>query len=249
MLLRDKVAVVTGGASPRGIGYANAKLFAEHGARVAILDLDDVGAAESASSLGESHRGYGCDVTRWDEVERVFAQVASDLGAPTVLLNNAGITQPKRLLEIDDTDYDAVMNVSLRGSFLCSKAVVPHMQRAGGGSIVSISSVSAKRGGGIFGGPHYSAAKAGIQGLTRALARDLAADNIRVNAVAPGFIQTDINAGKLSPERLEDVKGSIPMGRLGQPIDVARTVLFFASELSDYVTGEIMDVNGGMHID
>ena len=123
------------------------------------------------------------------------------------------------------------------------------MRRLGRGSIICISSVSAKRGGGIFGSPHYSASKAGILGLARAMARELAPEGIRVNAIAPGLIETDITKGKLSDEQQADVLKSIPMGRLGQPIDVARACLFFASSLSEYVTGEVMDVNGGMHID
>jgi NAD(P)-dependent dehydrogenase (short-subunit alcohol dehydrogenase family) len=166
-----------------------------------------------------------------------------------ILVNNAGITQPKRIDEISEDDYDAVLDVNLRGTFLCSKAVIPHMRKAGKGSIVSMSSVSAKRGGGVFGGSHYSAAKAGIIGLTRAMARELAPEGIRVNAVAPGLIDTDITKGKLSPELKAQIIDTIPMKRMGLPIDVARACLFFASELSSYVTGEIMDVNGGMYID
>jgi NAD(P)-dependent dehydrogenase (short-subunit alcohol dehydrogenase family) len=165
------------------------------------------------------------------------------------LVNNAGVTQPKRIDQITISDYDIVMDVSLRGAFLCSQAVLPFMRQCGRGSIICISSVSAKRGGGIFGGPHYSAAKAGMLGLARALARDLAPENIRVNAIAPGLVDTDITGGQISAERMAAIIKDIPLGRIAQPLDIARACLFFASSLAGYVTGEVMDVNGGSHID
>ena len=249
MLLEGKIAVITGAASERGLGQGIARLFSEHGAKVAILDMDEDLAKKRAAGLGPGHAGYRCDVTNRKEVKTAIASVVRDLGKPTVLVNNAGITQPKRIMEITDADYDAVLDVSLRGTFICSQEVIPLMREMGRGSIISISSVSAKRGGGIFGGPHYSAAKAGIIGLTRAMARELASEGIRVNAVAPGLIDTDISQGKLTPELKAEIVEGIPMKRIGQPSDVAGACLFFASELSSYVTGEIMDVNGGMHID
>ena len=249
MLLENEIAVITGGASERGIGRSIAKLFAEHGAKTAILDLDIAKAEALAQSLGPDHCGLQCDVTKKKDVDNAIAHVVEEMGAPSILVNNAGITQPKRMAEISEADYDAVMDVSLRGTFLCSKTIIPHMKTLGRGSIICMSSVSAKRGGGIFGGPHYSAAKAGILGLTRAMARELAPDGIRVNAVAPGLIDTDITQGKLTPALKAEIIESIPMRRIGLPIDVARICLFFSSELSGYVTGEVMDVNGGMHID
>jgi NAD(P)-dependent dehydrogenase (short-subunit alcohol dehydrogenase family) len=249
MLLEGEIAVVTGGASSRGIGRAIAKLFAEQGAHVAVLDIDGDGARRAAAGLGDGHRGYRCDVTSQSDVDAVFSMLAQDLGPPSVLVNNAGITQPKRIEEITEADYDAVLDVNLRGTFLCSKAALNHMRPRRKGSIICISSVSARRGGGIFGGPHYCAAKAGILGLTRALAREVAPEGIRVNAIAPGLIDTDITEGKLTDVLRAELVKAIPMGRIGQPLDVARACLFFASSLSEYVTGEIMDVNGGMHID
>lgn len=249
MLLKGEIAVVTGAASRRGLGRAIAQLFAEHGAKVAVLDTDGEGAQRVAADLGISHRAYRCDVTKAADVEAAISRTAQELGPPSILVNNAGITQPKRIAEITEKDYDAVLDVSLRGSLLCSKAVIPHMLRLGKGSIICMSSVSAKRGGGIFGGPHYCAAKAGLLGLTRALARDLAPHGIRVNALAPGLIDTDITQGKLTDDLRAQIIATIPMGRLGLPLDVAKACLFFASDLSGYVTGEVMDVNGGMHID
>lgn len=249
MLLDNEIAVITGGASERGIGRGIAQLFVEQGARVAVLDVDGKGAKQVATNLGSAHHGYHCNVTKREEVEATIASIAQEIGPPSVLVNNAGITQPKRIAEITEADYDAVLDVNLRGTFLCSKAVIPHMRKSGKGSIICISSVSAKRGGGIFGGPHYSAAKAGILGLARAMARELAPEGIRVNAIAPGLIDTDITKGKLTEDQKAMIIDSIPMKRIGQPLDVARPCLFFASELSSYVTGEVMDVNGGMHID
>jgi len=249
MLLQSEIAVVTGGASERGIGQAIARLFAEEGAHVAVLDIDGERAQKVAASMGDEHGGYRCDVTSQTEVQSVFSQVTGDLGPPAILVNNAGITQPKRMAEITEEDYDAVLDVNLRGTFLCSKAVLPYMLELRRGSIICISSVSAKRGGGIFGGPHYCAAKAGILGLMRAMAREFAPEGIRVNAIAPGLIDTDITKGKLTGELKAEIIKTIPIGRLGLPIDVARACLFFASHLSEYVTGEVMDVNGGMHID
>lgn len=249
MLLQDHIAVITGAASPRGIGRATAALFLEHGATVAVLDRDRETLERSCAELGECARPYACDVTDWASVQAAMEAVVRELGVPHTLVNNAGITQPRGLLEIEERDYDAVLDVNLKGTFFCCKALVPHLQRAGRGSIANMSSVSAERGGGIFGGPHYSAAKAGILGLTRALARSHAADGIRVNAVAPGFIETDITAGRLTEAQHRQIRESIPMGRTGQPLDVARICLFLASELSEYVTGEVIDVNGGMHID
>jgi NAD(P)-dependent dehydrogenase (short-subunit alcohol dehydrogenase family) len=247
MLLEGKVAIITGAGSARGIGRAMAKLFAEHGARLALMDLR--GAQDVAAELGDQHRGYTCDVTDQAQVRAALAQAQADLGPAEVLVNNAGISQPKRIDEISEADYDAVMDVSMRGTFLCSQAALAGMRAIGRGSIVNISSVSAKRGGGIFGGPHYSAAKAGILGLTRALARDLGREQIRVNAVAPGLVDTDITQGQIVGERLESVLRDIPLGRIAQPIDIARACLFLASDLAGYITGEVMDVNGGSHID
>lgn len=249
MLLAGQIAVVTGAASARGIGRATARLFAEHGARVALLDRDGAGAIAAAAELGAEHRGYACDVTSQAQVADVFAALAAELGPPSVLVNNAGITSPLRLADVTRADYDAVMDVNLRGSFLCAQAVAPLMRARGGGSIICMSSVSAKRGGGLFGASVYSAAKAGILGLARALARELAPDQIRVNAVAPGLVDTDIFGGKLSEERRAELVQTIPLGRIGQPLDVARACLFLASDLAAYITGEVLDVNGGSHID
>jgi NAD(P)-dependent dehydrogenase (short-subunit alcohol dehydrogenase family) len=245
-LLDGRTAIITGAASPRGLGRATAQLFAEHGARIAVLDLD-AGAAEAAAAAlpGTGHIGLACDVTDKWACADAAAAVLDAFGQVDVLVNNAGITQPLKLMQIEPENYEAVTDVNLRGTLYMSQAVIPHMRAQKAGSIVNISSVSAQRGGGIFGGPHYSAAKAGVLGLTKAMARELAPDGIRANAVCPGFIATDITAGKLTPAMMETILDGIPMGRAGEASDVAGCCLFLASSLSAYVTGSEVDVNGG----
>lgn len=244
-ILSGKFAVITGAASPNGLGKATARLFAEQGATVAILDLDLNAAEAAARDLGEEHVGLACNVTDKQACLSAIQQLAERWGQIDILVNNAGITQPVRLLDIEPQNYDAVLDVNLRGTLYMSQAVIPHMQKRRSGSIVNISSVSAQRGGGVFGGPHYSAAKAGVLGLTKASARDFAPENIRVNAVCPGFIATDITAGKMTEEMNTKVMAGIPMGRAGRAEEVAGCCLFLASELSSYVTGSEVDVNGG----
>lgn len=244
-LLDGKIAIVTGAASPRGLGKATAKLFAEHGARVAILDLNEEQASAAAADLGRQHAGFACNVTDKGACEVVAAEIVAQWGRIDVLVNNAGITQPLKVMEIEPGNYDAVLDVNLRGTLYMSQAVIPQMRAQNAGSIVNLSSVSAQRGGGIFGGPHYSAAKAGVLGLTKAMARELAPANVRVNAICPGFIATDITAGKLTPEMMKTILDGIPMGRAGEAADVAGCVLFLASDLSAYCTGTEVDVNGG----
>jgi NAD(P)-dependent dehydrogenase (short-subunit alcohol dehydrogenase family) len=248
MLLKDKVAIITGAASKRGIGKATARLFAEHGARVAILDLSAEAAAEAAADIGSGHLGIACDVTNKADCERAAKAVFERYGRIDVLVNNAGITQPLKLMDIQPANYEAVTDVSLRGTLYMSQAVIPQMRAQKSGAIIGLSSVSAQRGGGIFGGPHYSAAKAGVLGLCKAMARELGPDNVRVNAVTPGLIQTDITGGKLTPELKEEIKKGIPLNRLGDAIDVANCCLFLACDLSSYLTGVTLDVNGGMLI-
>ncbi len=244
-LLKGKFAIVTGAASARGLGKATARLFADHGATVAILDLDTDAAKAAAADLGPSHIGVACDVTDKAACESAVAELRMHWARVDILVNNAGITQPLKIMEIAPANYDAVLDVNLRGTLYMTQAVIPGMRDQRSGSIVNLSSVSAQRGGGIFGGPHYSAAKAGVLGLTKAMARELAPSNIRVNAICPGFIATDITAGKLTPDMLEKIVEGIPMGRPGEASDVAGCALFLASDLSAYCTGTEVDVNGG----
>lgn len=247
-LLSNKVAIITGAASANGIGRRTANIFAEHGARVVIVDLDADAAARAASDIGPDHLGLAGNVTSGEHCQAVAAQVLERYGKIDALVNNAGITQPVKTLEITGADYDRILDVSLRGTLYMSQAVLPAMVEGGAGSIICMSSVSAQRGGGIFGGPHYSAAKAGVLGLARAMAREFGPSGIRVNSITPGLIQTDITAGKLSDEMRQDILKGIPLNRLGEASDVANACLFLASDLSSYLTGITLDVNGGMLI-
>lgn len=245
-LLNGKTAIVTGAASPRGLGKATARLLAEHGATVVITDLDAGEAEAAAADLpGTGHLGLAGNVVDKSACDAVAKAVLDALGRIDILVNNAGITQPLKLMEIGPDNYDAVTDVNLRGTLYMSQAVIPAMRAQQSGSIVNMSSVSAQRGGGIFGGPHYSAAKAGVLGLTKAMARELAPNNVRANAICPGFIATDITAGKLTDEMRAQVLAGIPLGRAGTAEDVAGCALFLASDLSAYCTGTEVDVNGG----
>ena len=245
-LLSGKFAIVTGAASPRGLGKATSKLFAEQGATVAILDLNEDQAKAAAADLpGSGHIGMACNVPDKDACQAVADALIAQWGAVDILVNNAGITQPLKIMDIMPDNYDAVLDVNLRGTLYMSQALIPHFRARKTGSVVNMSSVSAQRGGGIFGGPHYSAAKAGILGLTKAMARECAPDNVRFNAICPGFIATDITAGKLTDEMRASVLAGIPMGRAGTADDVAGCALFLASDLSSYCTGTEVDVNGG----
>ena len=248
MLLKDKVAVITGGAGPNGLGFATARLMAEQGAKVAILDLARAEPDAAAARLGAGHVGVVADVTDKASCDAAIAAVLKAFGRIDVLVNNAGITQPVKTLDITGADYDRILDVSLRGTLYMSQAVLPAMRAAKAGSIVCISSVSAQRGGGIFGGPHYSAAKAGVLGLARAMAREFGIDGIRVNCITPGLIETDITQGKLSETKKAEIAESIPLARLGRATDVAGACVFLACDLSAYCTGITLDVNGGMLI-
>ena len=248
MLLSGKAAAISGAASARGIGLATARLFAKHGARVAILDLDGEGAQRAAKDLGEGHIGVACDVADLESCKRAAQQAIEAFGQVDILVNNAGITQPLKIMDISPENWRRVLDVNTTGVLYLSQAFIPHMRERKRGSIACMSSVSAQRGGGVFGGPHYSAAKAGVLGLAKAMARELGPDGIRVNSVTPGLIQTDITGDKLTPEMRTEILKGIPLNRLGDADDVANIYLFLASDLSAYVTGAVIDVNGGMLI-
>jgi NAD(P)-dependent dehydrogenase (short-subunit alcohol dehydrogenase family) len=248
VLLSDKTAIISGAASKRGIGLATARRFAAEGARVAILDIDRAAAARAAESIGPAHIGIECNVSNRQSCTEAVAAIASAFGRIDILINNAGVTQPVGLLDITQSDWDRVQDVNLKGVLFLSQATIPHMIKRKSGSIACMSSVSAQRGGGIFGGPHYSAAKAGVLGLAKAMAREFGPHGIRVNCVTPGLIATDITQGKLTDEMKTKILEGIPLGRLGAAEDVAGIYTFLASDLSAYVTGAVIDVNGGMLI-
>jgi len=248
MLLANKIALVTGGAGLNGLGFATARMLASHGAKVVILDLAAADPAGAAARLGPEHLGVVADVTNKASCEAAASAALARFGRIDILVNNAGITQPRKTLDITDADYDAVLNVSLRGTLIASQAVLPAMLKQKSGSIICISSVSAQRGGGILGGPHYSAAKAGVLGLARAMAREYGPQGIRVNSITPGLIATDINKGKIPDDRMSGILEQIPLSRIGEPNDIGGAVVFLASDLSKYCTGVTLDVNGGMLI-
>ena len=248
MLLKDKVAVITGGAGLNGLGFATARMMAAQGAKVVILDLEQANPQAAAAQLGAEHLGLVANVTDKDSCVAAAAQIKAKYGRIDILVNNAGITQPAKFLDITGSDYERIMDVSLRGTLYASQAMLPTMIEQKSGSIVCISSVSAQRGGGILGGPHYSAAKAGVLGLARAMAREYGGSNIRVNCVTPGLIATDINKGKIPDDKRQGILDGIPLARIGEPNDVAGCVVFLASDLSKYCTGVTLDVNGGMLI-
>jgi NAD(P)-dependent dehydrogenase (short-subunit alcohol dehydrogenase family) len=248
MLLKDRVSVITGGASPRGLGKASARMMARHGASIVILDLDEKLADEAAREVSGTGYGLACDVTDLGACRHAVDRIVERSGKIDVLVNNAGISQPLKLMDITPEDYDAVLDVSLRGTLNMSQAVTPGMRSWRAGSIICLSSISAQRGGGIFGGAHYSAAKAGVLGLAKAMARELGPDGIRVNCITPSLIQTDITQRMISDDMKARILEQIPLARLGEADDVAGVVVSLASDLSAYVTGAVIDVNGGMLI-
>jgi len=248
MQLKDRVAIVTGGASLRGIGWATAKRFADEGARVVLLDIDAQATAQAAREIGPQHLGLVCDVRDEAACQRAVQQVLEAFGRIDILVNNAGVSQSHRLMDSTQADYDLVMDVSVRGAFNMSRAVVPHMRSRQRGAIVCMGSVAAQRGGGILGGPHYSAAKGAIQTLAKAMARELAPDGIRANAIAPGMVDTALLVGKIDDAGKRRVADGIPLGRLAVAADIANACLFLVSDQSAYITGVVLDVSGGLHI-
>lgn len=247
-LLTRRRAVITGGASPTGIGHATAQLFAREGARVAILDLPETDPKGVADELGSEHLGLECDVRNKSACCACADRIAQVFGGIDVLVGNAGIVYGTAILDISREEYDEVLDVNLRGNFHMAQAVIEHMRQSRSGSIVFMSSIAGQIGGGVFGRSHYAAAKSGIFGLAKALARELAADQIRVNAIAPGVIDNDFTKGRMTWEKKEEIASNVPLGRLGTSEDVAMVCLFLASDLSRYMTGTVLPVNGGLLI-
>jgi NAD(P)-dependent dehydrogenase (short-subunit alcohol dehydrogenase family) len=245
-----KVVLVTGAGSERGIGRAVALAFAKEGAHVVMTDVVAAGVERVARELNEHAQAIGevADVRSKAEMERVVARAVEEFGGLDILINNAGLTRPTKFLDISEEEYDLVVDVNLKGMFMTTQAAVPAMLKRGKGAIVSLSSVSGQRGGGVFGTSAYSAAKAGIAGLTRALARELSPQGIRVNCVAPSLIDTDIFGGQVSEERKKELGESTLVGRVGRVEDVVNGILFLADDASEYLTGVTLDINGGSHI-
>ncbi|HET9726443.1 MAG TPA: 3-oxoacyl-[acyl-carrier-protein] reductase [Gemmatimonadales bacterium] len=239
--LTGKVAFVTG--STRGIGLAIARALHGAGAKVAIVGREQTRAATVAAELGERAAGFACDVADGGQVEAAIAAAESALGPIDVLVNNAGLTRDNILLRLTDADWDAVLDANLKGAFHTTRAVIKGMMKRRAGRIVNITSIVGLIGN--KGQANYAASKAGLIGFTKSVAKEYASRGILVNCVAPGFIETDMTAGLPDAARaslLED----IALGRLGRPEDVAGAVLFLASDLAAYVTGQVLVVDGGM---
>jgi 2-hydroxycyclohexanecarboxyl-CoA dehydrogenase len=249
----DLTAVVTGAGSTRGIGRATAHALAAAGWNVAILDLDEAAAKDAADQIADRHHtqalGIGCDVTDATSVDQALdALTAASLPPIGALVNNAGITSPTRFLEVTTEEWERVFDVNVRGAYNVTRRVAPGMAERGFGRIVFLSSVSAERGGGVFGGVAYSAAKAAQLGFAKALAREIGPRGVTVNSVAPGLIDTDITAGALDGDREAQILDGIPMGRKGAVSDVADLITYLCREESSYITGATYDVNGGSHM-
>jgi 3-oxoacyl-[acyl-carrier protein] reductase len=244
-----RVAIVTGAA--RGIGAATAERLAADGFDVAVLDLDEAACKDTVDRITEAggHAiAVGADVADADAVDAAVSRVAEELGAPAVLVNNAGVLRDNLLFKMSDSDWDTVMNVHLRGAFLMSRAVQAHMTEQRWGRIINLSSTSAL---GNRGQANYSAAKAGLQGFTKTLAVELGQFGVTANAVAPGFIVTDMTAATAArigmdfDEFQKAAAGQIPVRRVGRPEDIAHTISFLASEGAGFVSGQVIYVAGG----
>ncbi|MEV4144460.1 3-oxoacyl-ACP reductase FabG [Amycolatopsis sp. NPDC049691] len=239
-LVEGKAAIVTGAG--QGIGLAIATVLREHGAKVALVDLDGDRVKQAAADLGGDVLALTCDVTDEQAVDRVVREAVEEFGGLDVHVNNAGITRDASLRKMSADDFDEVVNVHLRGTWLGVRAASAVMRDAGHGSIVNISSLSGKSGN--PGQTNYSAAKAGIVGLTKAAAKEVAHKGVRINAVQPGLIRTAMTEA-MPPDVFAEREAAIPMKRAGEPAEVAGAVLFLASELSSYMTGAVLEVGGG----
>jgi 2-hydroxycyclohexanecarboxyl-CoA dehydrogenase len=252
MPVTNKTAIITGAGTKRGIGRATAHTLAAAGWNIAILDIDEASAKDAAVEVAEQHAvqavGIGCDIIDESSVERALASVDQSLPAIGALVNNAGITSPTPFLQVTGQEWDKIFAVNVRGAYNVTRRVVSGMVERGFGRVVFLSSVSAERGGGVFGGVAYSAAKAAELGFARALAREVGPHGVTVNAVAPGLIETDITGGALEGERKAQLLAGTPVGRTGNVHDVADLITFLCREESGYITGATYDVNGGSHI-
>ncbi len=244
-LLEGKVALITGAS--RGIGKAIAIAFAEQGASIAFTDMrrDDIMEAteREIQAIGVKAIGYSSDASSFDDSERTADEIAKEFGRIDILVNNAGITRDNLLMRMTEADWDLVIKVNLKSVFNLTKAVQKYMLKQRSGSIINMSSVVGVNGN--AGQSNYSASKAGLIGFTKSVAQELGSRNIRCNAIAPGYIETEMTA-KLSEEVRKEWAAQIPLRRGGKPEDVAQACVFFASDLSAYVTGQVLSVCGGM---
>lgn len=246
-MLKDKVAVVTGGS--RGLGRAIALKLAENGANIAVVYAGNEQAANEACEQISQHsvkvKAYRCDVSDFEATKELTAQIISDFGGIDILVNNAGIVRDGLTLHMKEDDFDAVIDTNLKGAFFMIKNCYSHFMKKRSGKIINITSVS-----GMMGNPgqaNYSSAKAGLIGLTKTIAKELAGRNVTCNAIAPGFIETEMT-DKLSDKVKEGAVAAIPLKRMGKPEDVANLAAFLADEQSNYITGEVIKVDGGLYM-
>ena len=240
---KDKVVVITGAA--RGIGFAIAKSFVECGATVAVIDLSAEAVNAAVANLNQIGKaiGYVGNVTDSSGMEELFAQVVKEHGGIDTLINNAGITRDNLMIRMKEEDWQLVLDINLKGSFICTQKAFKHMMKARKGSIINIASVIGIMGN--AGQANYAASKGGLIAFTKSCAKEFASRNIRVNAIAPGFIETEMTA-TLSPEIRAEYAKVIPLQKMGSPADVAKLCLFLASSESEYITGQTVAVDGGL---
>ncbi|MEY4934747.1 MAG: hypothetical protein RIS64_1106 [Bacteroidota bacterium] len=255
LLLENKVCVIVGAASLRSIGYATAELFAAHGAKLVLLDvlMNEKIASDLETSIA-SQIGYSppmisiqCDIRHAADCNKAIERAISVFGTIDCLVNCAGIVKTGGMLSIAEAEYDMILDVNLKGTFNICKSALKIFSERKSGVIVNLASLAAQRGGGLVGGVHYAASKGGVLSLTRSIAREFASLGIRANAICPAMIETNMLDG-LTAIQLKDVISTIPLKRVGKTLELAGTCLFLASELSGFITGATIDVNGGIHI-
>lgn len=251
-LMEGKVCIVAGAAAPKSIGEATARLLAEHGAKLVIADIaagETTASTFTAEASIDADRvlAVRCDISQRADCANLIAETIERFGRIDVLVNSAGIVDSRPLLEVDDDCLERMLAVNLKGAFNLCQAVLAQFVRQGSGNIVNIASLAAQRGGGLVGGAHYASAKGGVLSLTRSIAREFGPQGIRANAICPAMAQTSMLDG-LGEEQIKVIVRDIPLRRLGSPRDVAGACLFLASDLSNFVTGATLDVNGGLHI-